>query len=158
MMMNDEDRKMIEEVERLDAKATPGPWASGGPEIRRVADTTTRWDLLGGDWENWGSRCRDATFIARARELLPALAKRLREVSTDLRTREAALVALEKEYMKLVEARDALRKSSDALTLENVQLAARARMIRDIPRTEDASQLLYESELRAMAAAEGETK
>jgi DNA topoisomerase VI subunit B len=73
--MNDEDKKMIEEVEQLDATT----------EHRRV------------EFEG-----PDGKFAIRARELLPILARRLREVSMDLLTREAALVALEKEYMKLV--------------------------------------------------------
>jgi hypothetical protein len=52
--MNDEDKKMIEEAEKLDREATPGLWASG-------------------------LKAADAAFVIRARELLSALAKRLRE-------------------------------------------------------------------------------
>lgn len=64
--MNDEDRKMIEEVEKLDAEATPGPW-------------NTR-DFM------WAVTLpsRDLPFVARSRELLPALAKRFKEALADV--------------------------------------------------------------------------
>jgi hypothetical protein len=56
--MNDEDKKMIEEAEKLDREATPGPWV--------VQPVIT----LAGP---------NARLAVRSRELLPALAKRLRE-------------------------------------------------------------------------------
>ncbi len=58
--MNDEDKKLIEEAERLDAEATVGPW---------VDDDDGFWNFLR----------QDVRFIIGARSLLPKLAKRLRE-------------------------------------------------------------------------------
>jgi hypothetical protein len=88
MSTTTDDRGMIEEVERLDAEATPGPWYG-----EHHSDAVRRIFLVGPDGE----------FAIRARTLLPALAKRLREVSADLKTRETALVALERAYEVLAE-------------------------------------------------------
>jgi hypothetical protein len=61
--MNDYDKKIIEEAEKLDAEVVPGPWAA----------------LIGPD----GLIKDRERIFEQYRELLPALAKRLREISTE---------------------------------------------------------------------------
>jgi hypothetical protein len=76
--MNDEDKKLIEEAERLDAEATPG-WASYPVGFCGYAYETV-WAKNVDDEPLFESYSQpDTRFVVAARTLLPQLAKRLRE-------------------------------------------------------------------------------
>lgn len=82
--MNDEDKKLIEEAERLDAEATPGPWFVGSNthSVGRSSDDSAGYPPTDGrlsTLEDDPNSIADTAFIIGARSLLPKLAKRLRE-------------------------------------------------------------------------------
>ena len=80
---------LAEEAERMANAATPGPWRAGRPDMATIVDgVESKWiyDALGEYMavaSGWGERpwhevIANAEFIARARELVPALAAALR--------------------------------------------------------------------------------
>ena len=92
---------LAEEAERMANAATPGPWRAGRPDMATIVDgVESKWiyDALGEYMavaSGWGERpwhevIANAEFIARARELVPALAAALRAAHEEnARLREA---------------------------------------------------------------------
>lgn len=82
--MNDQLRRLLDQVDRLDNEAEPGPWeveyeAEGGdqpPSVLRV-DPDDRCHLT---LVAWAEDDPDAELIALSRTALPAIAKALRAV------------------------------------------------------------------------------
>lgn len=83
--------EMLIEVTRLDAEATPGPWANGDVEAE---DDLTVYDASDGQ-RGAIAVCmlsaEDPAFIACARTFLPALASKVRELRASLRTIDVEL-------------------------------------------------------------------
>jgi hypothetical protein len=79
-VMKAEDKKLIEEVEELDAKATPGPWE---PDLNDEDGYTEIWSDRAEMMVAKACSDDEAHFIARARELLPKLAARLKTLLDD---------------------------------------------------------------------------
>lgn len=124
---------LVEEAERLDASATPGPWTIGDGLLKNeaglyVGPTRVMVGALkakGRDYcvastgpVNSADSHSDAAFIARARTLLPALAAEGRRLSQPLTEEERATVA---EARRLVEG----RLSRNTLTAQLVEIIAR---------------------------------
>jgi len=100
--VNDEDKKLIEAAERLDAAATPGPWIASWDEHRCIGVSSSNAAIVGcrryedeeiitTDYGCYGPRGGDANFIASARTLLPQLAARLRELHEYVALLEAGI-------------------------------------------------------------------
>lgn len=75
------DHQDLDEIERLDREATPGPWeaADGGPTILGRPDPDPRSE---GEQDHIGSidRPRDQRLVVRYRTIAPRLARELRVV------------------------------------------------------------------------------
>lgn len=102
------DVELIDQAEKLDAKATPGPWAiasdwshycigavkdDGSWSALRIVETANqnqRLDFSGPDYYGV-ARESDANLIADARTLLPELAARLKAANEKLAQAERAL-------------------------------------------------------------------
>ena len=153
--MNDEDKKMIEEAERLDVEATPGPWAADFEEGARGAvchgiNSTSavlgcrRWsgeEIITTDSGCYGPREGDARLIVGARTILPRLAARLRAVLEELNDAKNERDAMVETNAANVHTSEAAQEAyfaiKDELDLSNRALALQTKTLAEMTKERD---------------------
>lgn len=120
---NDDPRALLEEAEKLDAEATPGPWEwlhgclrgahlhFGCSDGCKGDDPDDRSYVIDGE----NVSLRDLEFLARARTLVPQLASALRAALDELHDQSERLVRAAAECVGLRRERDTAQAEVEAM-------------------------------------------